>query len=85
MTQDEHRKQEQTGKTNGSGPMRLVTFLGIAILLAAIFAGATFIIQLASEPNPTPTTQHTLRPTFTPSVTSTEENHPPNPTQPSNI
>ena len=82
MTQDERTKQEQTGSTNGNGPMRLVTFLGIAILLAAIFAGAAFIIQLVSEPDPTPVIEPTLRPTFTPSVTSTEQKYPPDSTQP---
>lgn len=68
MTQDESTKQVQGGNTNGGGPLRAVTFLGIAILLAAIFAGAVFVVQLVSEPDPTLTAAPTLRPTFTPSA-----------------
>ncbi|MFN2186749.1 MAG: hypothetical protein ACK2UU_22440, partial [Anaerolineae bacterium] len=62
MTQDESTKDVQGGNTNGSGAMRVVVFLGIAILVAAIFAGAVFVIQLMSEPDPTLTAEPTLRP-----------------------
>ena len=80
MTQDESTKQVQGGNTNGSGAMRVVVFLGIAILVAAIFAGAVFIIQLMSEPDPTLTAEPTLRPTFTPSAVAAAPTWTPTPT-----
>ena len=82
MTQDDSTQLTQGGNGNGRGPMRFVTFLFIAILLAALFAGAVLVVQLVSGPDPTPTLQPTLRPTFTPSAVAVEPTQPPDPTQP---
>ncbi len=79
MTQDDYTQSAQEG--NGSGPMRFVTFLVIAILLAALFAGGVLIVQLVTGGDPTPTLQPTLRPTFTPSAEAAQPTQPPDPTQ----
>ena len=68
MTQDDSTQPTQGG--TGNGAVRFVFFLIIAILLAAIFAGAVLVVQLVSGPDPDPTftSQPTLRPTYTPST-----------------
>ncbi len=69
----ESMESEKGDKPDGKGPVRFVTFLGIAIIVAAIFAVAVFVVQLVSEPEPTSTLEPTLRPTFTPAaIVSTE-------------
>jgi hypothetical protein len=42
-----------------------VTVLGIAILVALVFAGVVFVFRLVSGPEATPVAEATLRPTFT--------------------
>jgi len=62
--------------------MLWVTFLVIAILVAAVFAGVVLVVQLVSEPDATATPEPTLRPTFTPSVIAVEPTQPPELTPP---
>jgi hypothetical protein len=80
MTSDESTQLTQGSSGNGRGPMAFVTFLVIAIVLAAIFAGAVLVVQLVSGPDPTPTLQPTLRPTYTPSAVALAPTWTPTPT-----
>ena len=80
MMQDDNTQDSQGGGANGRGPMRLVTFLVIAIALAALFAGAVLIVQLVKKPTPTAVPEPTLRPTFTPPVVVDAPTWTPSPT-----
>ena len=78
MTQDSSTQPTET--QNGRGPARLVTFLGIAIVMAVLFVGAVLIVQLVKKPTPTAAPEATLRPTFTPPAVADAPTWTPSPT-----